>query len=174
MGLTDIRHGSSVISEECFPYFSYFLNRCFLLKDHTYIMDECIQSNPILLVLNISADLTINILNALKILWENHFDQTALMLIIHSYHKAIWHLVLSQKPNIKRRIKRFKGNCLFQILALASRRCLSPPRRWGIPSKTKLSILSSPFSSNLRCEHVSIQIISISPKSQCGNSHSRW
>ena len=71
-----------------------------------------------------------NILNALEILWENQFDQTALMLIIHSYHNwqlDIW-FCLNQTSEI------FKGNCLFQILALVSRKYLSPPRRWGTPA----------------------------------------
>ena len=74
-----------------------------------------------------------NILNALVILWENQFDQTALMLIIHSYitFGSVVPTTRHQKPHSKI----FKGNCLFQILALASRRYLSPPHRWGIPAK---------------------------------------
>ena len=66
------------------------------------------KSNPILLVLNISVDFHNILINALEILWENQFDQTALMLIIHSYHKTIWHLILSLQPDTTGTFKHFQ------------------------------------------------------------------
>ena len=50
---------------------------------------------------------------------KNQFDQTTLVLIIHSYHKTIWHLVFFQQPNMRRQNQRFlKAIVCFKFLHL--------------------------------------------------------
>ena len=98
------------------------------------ILNEKCQANPILLALNISS--FNNILNALQILWENQFDQTALMLIIHSYHKDLLLSHQQQASHEKALSEIFKGNCLSRTLVLASRRCQNQLHQSGKPEKS--------------------------------------
>ena len=110
--------------------------QCYRLIFHCTIniLNEKCQANPILLALNISS--FNNILNALQILWENQFDQTALMLIIHSYHKDLLLSHQQQASHEKALSEIFKGNCLSRILVLASRRCQNQLHQSGKPEKS--------------------------------------
>ena len=118
------------------------------------ILNEKRQSNPILLALNISS--FNNILNALQILWENQFDQTALMLIIHSYHKDLLLSHQQQASHEKALSEIFKGNCLSRTLVLASRRCQNQLHQSGKPEKVKKNIIIILFLFNSHFAHSSV------------------